>query len=109
MVMGTIGALLSKAKWNGPFLKGSNLPSGDRVPSGKMVMFTPSFNTLTADSMLAIAASRFALSTGTNEASSMAFDNRGMRNNSFFTITDVRFGIDGTTIGGSRFDTWLHM
>src|SRR5438105_11096141 len=59
--------------------------------------------------MLSMAASRLLRSTGTNEAMRIALPRIGMRNNSFFTKTDVRPGSAGITTGGSTLETWLHM
>ena len=57
-VIGMIGTCDSIARWNGPLLKARRLPSGLRVPSGKMITLAPPRMRAAALRRLATARSR---------------------------------------------------
>ena len=57
--------------------------------------------------MLLMAESRLLRSTGTISARSSALFTIGIFHISRFASTDVRPGMSGTRMGGSRLDTWF--
>ena len=107
---GTIGAPVSAARKNAPFRNGNSRPSGDRVPSGKIVMCNPLRSAAAAAATLRTASSRECpRATGTYIPIRIAVPSSGIPISDFFSITLVIPGIAGNRIGGSRFETWLLM
>ncbi len=103
-----MGASVSAARKNAPFLNGNIVPSFERVPSGKMKMFKPLRSASAATDTLCAASSREPPRvTGTNLPIRIAVPNKGIFINDFLRKTLFMPGSAGSRMGGSKFETWL--